>query len=212
MGVWLLSKMPVDEMPWLIIDFKREPTLARIPYLQLLDLQQELPTNPGVYIVQPFPSQDAEMTDLLERVWEQENIGLYIDEGVMLAKNSALDNILIQGRSKQIPVIMLTQRPVGISRFAFSESQFFIVFPNHDKRERKTISEFTPIFGNASLDNILLPRYHAYYYDVIQNKVARLQPVSIEEALKTLERKLQPKQAPLLETPQPAPSKRFIAL
>lgn len=192
-GLWLLSQMPVDQMPWVVIDYKREKSIAGIPYAQYVELGY-IPTAPGVYIVQPFPTQDAEVSDYLMTIWDTEGIGLYIDEGVMLARNDALDTILIQGRSKQIPVIMLSQRPVGISRFAFSESQFFVVFPNHDRRERKTISEFTPIFNNVvDVEDILLPPYHSYYYDVIGRKVVKLGPVPDMKAIyKTFETKLKP--------------------
>src|ERR1700733_9211004 len=173
-GLWLLSKMPIDSMRWFIVCFY------------------------GVFVVRPFPTQETEMEEYFMQIWDAEGIGLYIDEGVMVANNAALDAILIQGRSKQIPVIMLSQRPVGISRFAFSESQYFVVFPNHDKRERKTISEFTPIFPtSASLDEIMLPRYHSYYYEVTGNRVTKLAPVpDITTILATFERKLRPSPEP----------------
>jgi hypothetical protein len=189
--------MPIDQMPWVIVDFKRESAIARIPYLQEIPIG-EIPTRPGVFVVRPFPTQETEMEEYFMQIWDAEGIGLYIDEGVMVANNAALDAILIQGRSKQIPVIMLSQRPVGISRFAFSESQYFVVFPNHDKRERKTISEFTPIFPtSASLDEIMLPRYHSYYYEVTGNRVTKLAPVpDITTILATFERKLRPSPEP----------------
>jgi hypothetical protein len=209
-GLWLLSEMPIDEMPWLVIDYKRDKSIARIPYIQPIEVGV-VPTNPGVYVVRPFPTQDEEMSDYLMQIWDTEGIGLYIDEGVMLARNDALDAILIQGRSKQIPVIMLSQRPVGISRFAFSESQYFVVFPNHDKRERKTIAEFTPIFAKMSdLDDILLPRFHSYHYDVVTNKVTKLSPVpDLDVILKTFERKLKPPE-PLEKVPDN--TIKFVAL
>lgn len=209
-GLWLLSQMPIDDMPWVIIDYKRERSIASIPYAQFVDIGY-IPQSPGVYVVQPFPTENDAMSDYLMSIWDTEGIGLYIDEGVMLARNDALDNILIQGRSKQIPVIMLTQRPVGISRFAFSESGFFVVFPNHDRRERKTISEFTPIF-NASddLDDILLPPYHSYYYDVVGRKVTRLGPVpDMASIYATFAKKLKPPE-PLEKVPEN--KRRFVAL
>lgn len=201
-GLWLLSKMPVNDMPWVVVDYKGDKNIAQIPFAQSIDLDT-IPTAPGVYIVRPLPNQDDEMTDYLMRVWDTEGIGLYIDEGVMLARNSALDAILVQGRSKNIPVIMLTQRPVGISRFAFSESQFVMVFPNHDRRERKTISEFTPLFqrSNMNNDDYLLPRFHSYWYDVIGNKVDKLRPVpSMDAIFKEFDYKLRPPE-PLEEIP-----------
>lgn len=194
-GVWLLSRVYHAGDTWIIIDYKRERQIAQIPYIKYIGMDK-LPSEPGIYVVQPFPTQTVEVSDFLMKIWEHENIGLYIDEGVMLANNDALDTILIQGRSKQIPIIMLSQRPVGISRFAFSESQFFVVFPNHDKRERKTISEFTPLFtNNETLDDILLPPYHSYYYDVVNRQTHKLKPVpTLDIIFKTFEEKLKPEE------------------
>jgi DNA helicase HerA-like ATPase len=191
-GVWLLSQMPIEDMPWIVFDFKGDKSIARIPFAQVIDLNT-IPTVPGVYIVRPLPGDDDKLQSYLQQIWDTEGIGLYIDEAFQLAKNTALDAILIQGRSKNIPVIMLTQRPVGISRFAFSESQFLMVFPNHDKRERKTISEFTPLFQSGDLEEHLLPRFHSYWYDVIGNTVTPLKPVpKLESIIKVFDAKLRP--------------------
>jgi hypothetical protein len=178
-------------MPWIVVDYKRDKSIAEIPYAHFIDIGY-IPTQPGVYIVQPLPNQEEAMTDYLMQIWDTEGIGLYIDEGVMLARNDALDNILIQGRSKQIPVIVLTQRPVGISRYAFTEAQYIFIFPNQDKRERKIISEFTPLVDKQELDDYLLPRFHFYYYDVIANKVVASKPVpNLPVILATFAKKLQ---------------------
>jgi hypothetical protein len=111
----------------------------------------------------------------------------------MLSNSPSLDTILIQGRSKQIPVIMLNQRPVGISRYAFSESQFRMLFPNDDKREQKTVSEFMPLFRERNSDDHLIPEFHSYWYDVKARKMDRLKPVpSLRSILRTFESKLKP--------------------
>lgn len=205
--------MPIDESPWVVIDYKRDVNIARIPYAHFVDVGF-IPREPGVYVVQPLPNQEQEITDYLMQIWDTEGIGLYIDEGVMLARNDALDNILIQGRSKQIPVIMLTQRPVGISRFAFTEAQYMFIFPNQDKRERKVIGEFTPLGDNRDLDDYLLPRFHFYHYDVLENKITATKPVpNIDAILKTFAEKLRPEDD-LNETPAQVnpPSLKFVAL
>jgi hypothetical protein len=216
MGLYILSEMPIDEMPWIIIDYKGDSSIAQIPFAHQISLG-EIPVVPGVYIVRPLHTQDEEIDTFLMEVWRRENIGLYIDEGVMLAKSDALDTILIQGRSKNIPVIMLTQRPVGISRFAFSESQYFVIFPNHDKREQKTISEIAPLFQDRNSDDANLPQYHSHYYDVIQRKLERLSPVPpLKTIMKTFYRKLKPEDQinQQQRTPSPAPIQgvRYVEL
>ena len=193
MALWMLSEVHQSDDVTIIIDFKRDTLISQVPYTQDKTIFDDLPREPGLYRVQPFPQQQKDISDFLMRVWDTENIRLFIDEGVMLAKNDALDNILIQGRSKMIPVIMLTQRPVGISRFAFSESQIFVVFPSHDKRERKTINEFTPLFDNGDNRPVSLPPYHSYYYNVTTGDVLTLAPVpSIDKIMRTFEEKLRP--------------------
>jgi hypothetical protein len=58
-------------------------------------------------------------------VWAQENTGIYIDEGYMLGvRNPALNACLTQGRSKRIEMMILSQRPVWMSKFVFSESNY----------------------------------------------------------------------------------------
>ena len=211
-ALWLFSMVYEKGDRWIVIDFKREHQIAQIPYVQYISMGV-IPSEPGVYVVQPMPDQQDELNDYLMQVWDAENIGLYIDEGVMLANSSALDAILIQGRSKHIPVIMATQRPVGISRYAFSESQYFVVFPSHDKRERKTISEFTPLFAyREDLDEILLPPYHSYWYDVVRRKLHKLAPVpNIPVIMRTFAVKLKPPE-PEVQLKEQIKAERVIAI
>jgi hypothetical protein len=192
-GLFVLSRMDLETQPWIIIDFKREKSIAQIPHLQEIRLEDELPEMPGLYVLRPiFPAQKEQVTEFLYRVWDHENIGIFVDEGVMLARDPALDAIYIQGRSKNIPVIMLSQRPVGISRFAATESQFYAIFPNHDEREQKVISEFTPLFKRKS-DDASLPRFWFWWYDVVENKLSKVKPVpAMEKTLAVFEDILAP--------------------
>lgn len=212
-GLWLLSKQNITEQPWIVIDYKRDKNIARIPYAQHISVG-DLPEFPGVYIVQPLVTKEAyiEMEQYLTDIWEHENIGIYIDEGKMLANSTALEMILIQGRSKNVPVITLTQRPVGISREAFSEAQYVLVFPNHDKRERKTIAEFTPLFNSGSLAEHLLPPYHFYYYDVVSNELVTMKPVpQLDDILRTFEEKLRPPEPEEIRE-EPAQFRRYMPI
>lgn len=195
-GLWLLSEMNYDEMPWIIIDYKGDPSIRAIPYAQSIAVG-EIPSEPGIYVARPMHTQSQEMEDYLYAIWQYENVGLYVDEGVMLSKNAALDTILIQGRSKRIPVIVLSQRPVGISRFAFSEAQFIVVFPSHDKREQKIVSEFAPLFQEKDSGDELIPTYHSWYYDVKNRSLKALRPVpSLDRIMQTFDDRLAPEDDP----------------
>jgi hypothetical protein len=195
-GLWHLSMMPIDEMPFIIFDFKRDANIAQIPFANFISLA-ELPRTPGIHVVQPFPHDKEAITQYLYNVLDAENIGLFIDEGFMFTDDPAFDAILMQGRSKNIPVIINTQRPVRVSRFVFSEASFVQVFHVRDNRDRKTIAEFTPIFDPKNELGIdfkkSLPKYHSYYYDVSEDKLDVLGPVpKMERILKTFFSKLEP--------------------
>lgn len=210
-GLWLLSEMPIDEQPWVIVDYKRDKSIARIPFVHEITLG-EIPVLPGLYVVRPHPTQVAEMETFLTAIWERENIGLYIDEGVMLAKSNALDIILIQGRSKNVPVIMLTQRPVDISRYAFSESGHFLYFPNHDKREQKTVSEFLPLFQTRNSGDHLIPQYHFYYYAVPNPDAEKMAPVpNLDRILKVFYSKLKPEDNITMQKDVTNPALQLVA-
>jgi hypothetical protein len=191
-GLWLLSKMDLQSQPWIVIDYKGDENIAGIPYIQEIPVGY-IPTEPGLYVVRPMYDDDESMNDYLYAIWDTGNVGLFVDEGAMLSKSAALNTILIQGRSKRIPVIVLTQRPVGISRYAFSESQYIVVFPNHDKREQKTVGEFTPIFQDRNNTDADIPPFHFYYYDVRGQKLTRAKPVpNMREIYRNFELQLEP--------------------
>lgn len=178
-GIWHLSLRDFYSIPWVIFDFKRDANIARIPAQEIsLD---EMPQEPGLYVVRPLPNQDERVERFLWNAWNRENIGLYFDEGYMIDKNSAaLNAILTQGRSKRIPIIMLSQRPVGLSRFARSEATFFQTFFLNDKDDRKIIQAFQPEKVSERL-----PPYHSWFYDVAKDDLVHLSPVpDLETILK----------------------------
>ena len=188
-GLWHLSKQPIDGMPWLIIDFKHDDNISSIPYAQHVELGA--PLLNGVYIVRPMLHEKDELEAYLWSIWQQEDIGVFVDEGFMLTESEAFNTILMQGRSKHVPVIVCTQRPVKVSRFVFSEASLIQVFRVNDKRDRKTIAEFAPIF--ADKNEAQLPRFYSYYYDVAQNRLTTLKPVPKMAAINaTFSAKLKP--------------------
>lgn len=178
-GVWLLSLQNIHAQPWVIIDYKRERLfrqLGRHAYRSILTPSSAAPVKPGLHLIQPFESDDEAMDDFLWRVWRRGGIGLFIDEGMMIpaGRGSAMRAILTQGRSKRIPIIALSQRPVEIDRFFFSESQFFAEFFLVDREDRKTVARYTPIEPDDVPDD-----YHCFWAH--KRKVEYLAPVPDEE-------------------------------
>jgi hypothetical protein len=145
-GLWLLSNQRLDKRPWVIFDFKREAFFDRVgfPPITALDLDARPPKKPGLYLVSPRPGEDDYVERFIWRLWERENVGLYVDEAPLMPDRDAFAAVLQQGRSKRMPVIACTQRPVGVARGLFSEANFVCVYDILDERDFKTVQGVVP--------------------------------------------------------------------
>ena len=174
-ALWHLSNAAFDRYPWIVIDFKTDENINAIEKARYIGVD-EIPKHSGIYIMQPMMDELESLAKTLENIRVRENIGIWIDEGYMMSENSKVENkfkaLLTQGRSKRIPMIVLSQRPVWMSRFVFSESDFFQIFHLQDKRDVQTITSFIP--PNAFRR---MPDFHSIYFDVGRNRVDFLSPV-----------------------------------
>lgn len=160
-ALFQLSMRDFDRKPWVIFDFKGDDLVNSIEGAQHISMDSECPRNAGIYIVHPNPGDEIEVEEFLWKLWACENVGIYIDEGVMIGNhNNAYRACLTQGRSKRIPMIILCQRPVWIDQFTFSESDFYQVFELGWRKDKLKMMEFIPF----NLEPQLPPRY-SYYYD-----------------------------------------------
>ena len=192
LATWLLSKAPFDVMPYVVIDYKGDDLIGSVSRIREISLK-EIPKKPGLYVIRPLPSEEEAVENWLWKVWEHERIGLYFDEAYAVPKNSAaFSALLTQGRSKRVPAICLTQRPSWVSRFVFSEANFYAVFHLNDHKDRLRVQEFMP----KDRVNISerLPEYHSYWYDVGNDSAAIIAPVpSADEIVDDIDSRLQPK-------------------
>lgn len=172
-ATWLLSTQNFDQMPWVIIDFKDEDSdiINNIQGRLLIDYDV-IPEEPGVYMLKPKKREvHTELASWLEDVLQHGNIGLFFDEVAPMGQHcDAFDEILMQGRSKNVPVIVCTQRPSNISAYCFSEASFCMVFDLSRNGDRKRVSEEFAFIPR----NYQLPEYHSYYYDVARKYDDRL--------------------------------------
>jgi DNA helicase HerA-like ATPase len=190
-GAWLLSEAPFHEQPYIIVDYKFDELLNGCDRIKEITLTERLPKQPGLYIVHPTPEVDDDAVEaFLWDVWRKENIGLFIDEGYMIPQTSkSVRALLTQGRSKSIPVIMLSQRPAWITRFAVSEADFYMVFHLQHHGDKKRIAEFTPP-GFAQKET---REFHSKWFDVAKNNTFFLKPVpSAHEILSRIDERLTP--------------------
>lgn len=176
-GIWHLGNQDWSDRkrgrPWIIFDFKGDDLIARLPAKEF-NVREKPPEAPGLYVVRPVPEQDdGYVTQLLWNIWKQEETGIYVDEGYMLgARNPALNACLTQGRSKRIQMIVLSQRPAWMSRFVFSEADFFQIFRLNDKRDYETIQSMISV----DITKRLAP-YHSHWYDVGADEGVVFSPV-----------------------------------
>ena len=169
-ALWQLSLRSYPTMPWVIIDYKGDENISRIPRLKEIAVKSDPPNKPGLYAVRPLPHQNDDVENFLWKIWEKENTGLYFDEGYMFANSDALRALLTQGRSKNIPIIILTQRPTWISRFVWSESDFIQLFSLSNARDQKTMREIMPFKSIPT-------HYHSVWHQVKDGQNFLLRPV-----------------------------------
>lgn len=173
-GAWILSKQNMQARPWVALDFKGEELWDMVgdPPMRPLKLGK-LPGKNGFYRLSIRPDQEDALEDWLWKVWEHGDIGLFCDESSLIPQKAAFKAVLRQGRSKRIPVIACTQRPVDCDREIFTESQYVSVFRLDDKRDYKIVQGFT---RDAPIEKPL-PPFHSYWYDKRQNMLKLLKPV-----------------------------------
>lgn len=171
-GVWMLSNADFMAQPYVIIDFKRDKLIGAIPHAKPIGYN-EVPKEAGIYILRTSINELEALNAFFDNVLQHENIGLFIDETYPIGKNSNEFNMLLtQGRSKNIQMFCLTQRPSWISRFVFSESDFFSVFHLNMKDDEKTIEGMTPLDLERQL-----PQYYSRWHDVGNNANFIMTPV-----------------------------------
>lgn len=171
-AIWHLGNANFTEQPWVVIDPKREELISRIEGAQYIDIGT-IPDRAGIYVINPLPKDKIFVDRMLIDIWDRERIGVWIDEGLMFGTGDGIDAVLTQGRSKRIPLIMLMQRPVWVSRFAVSEATFIQYFGLEDERDQATVRAFTK---NLPVDATLEP-YHSFYYDVPRKRNFHFSPM-----------------------------------
>jgi hypothetical protein len=186
-ALYNLSRRNYDVKPWIIYDFKHEELISAIDGAQHISMGDKLPHHPGIYVTHPLPGEEEIVDEHMMRIWQQGNIGVYIDEGYMLGqRNIGFRYLLTQGRSLRIPMIINSQRPVWMDRFVFSESQFFQVFRLQHTDDIKSAQKFIPYDLESAMhgtESERLPVFYSIYYDVKANRISTLSPVPDADAI-----------------------------
>lgn len=179
MAAYLMGEANIDRIPWIIIDYKGEEIFKEIRALDRdaitdLEVTDAVPKKAGIYHIEPIPGEDdVEITRFLWRVWDRQRTGVYVDEGHLLPQSDALKALLVTGRSRRIPVIFISQRPVWVPREVFSESNHHVVFDLSDRDDRKTVGRFVTDDGGEAPR---MPDYHSLWHDVGRARRFRMMP------------------------------------
>jgi DNA helicase HerA-like ATPase len=199
LGAFLLAMQDLSAKTWLVLDYKGEEIFHALANARHIGFG-DVPDEPGLFVLSSRPDLEERTENWLWRIWEHERVGLFIDEGYMLPQfqKGAFQAILTQGRSKRIPVITLTQRPVRVSPFAFSEASHVAVFDLNAKADRKTVEDRTGegfmSWRPPAFPDDRLPRFHSRWYAVKSDSRYVVKPVpEAKEIIKRIDSQLKPR-------------------
>lgn len=186
-ALWFLSRRDYTERPWIIYNFKGEEDIDGIPYAHQTAINH-IPKTPGIFVVRPLPHETEEVEAQMWEIWKRGYMGVYVDEGYMIGSNNrAYRAMLTQGRSKRIPMINLSQRPVFMDKFVFTESDYWNIFELGSDDDEAKIKQYI----RQKIDTTKLAPYHSYYYDKKKKLLTTMQPVpDLPEVYKTFETRL----------------------
>lgn len=172
-GAWLLSLQRFDKRPWIAIDFKDEEIWDRVKQPAIRPLKiGDMPGKLGLYRMKVNPWDADALEHWLQRIWLRGNVGLFVDEVSLVPQKEAFKAILRQGRSRLIPVIACTQRPVDCDREVFTESNYMACFRLKDPRDYKIVEGLA---GGATIQQQLPPHW-SWWYDARNNFLFPLKP------------------------------------
>jgi hypothetical protein len=170
---WLLAHTNFNQRPCYVLDYKGDALIDEIG-MENINVNVPPPRKPGLYRVPLIPEfSDEALEQFFWRVWANENAIVYTDEGYMVPQGSkSFKALLTQGRSKNVQMITLVQRPVFCSKFIFSEANHFYVMRLQTEDDRKCVRGY---LDGTDINH--LPRFHSYWYSADEQEGAHLAPV-----------------------------------
>lgn len=193
-ALWCFSESAdFDKKPWVLIDYKGEVIIDEMLAnhdAQKIALEKQPPEKPGIYVVKPEPNQHYEMAEFLWRVYKRGKTGLFFDELSMVPEfkgaagsGGPLKAILTQGRSKEIPVYGLVQRPVEVNLHTFTEAQFIWQFYLKRKADKERVQDYLPEEEKLFKDDKPLPRHWSKWWDDKRRVALILRPTPDKEII-----------------------------
>lgn len=179
---WFLRRSPGT---WIILNTKGDPGFAKMPESISVDtfnvdnIEPYFETHKYIIVNPPHGMNNPEMCDAFIEALHvsYEGIGLYVDELYQVMENGRAGQGIIgwmtRGRALQQPFIGSTQRPAWVSRFVFSEADYYGVLTLNLKTDRKIIYDFV---GDETVMRNPPPRYWRWY-EIDKDKLTLYGPV-----------------------------------
>lgn len=173
-ATWVLSERSFDRMPWIVLNFKEEPIFDEINQAREFKLTDKIPSQPGIYVcdVVAFHEKDAETLDqFFFHCWQHRNVGIFVDEGYNATGLKWFRACLSQGRSRNVPMVVLSQRPVWMDKFVWSEASRYAAFDLNITDDKITASKMIPGYKLVRLQP-----FHCVWHDVKTKQTMILSP------------------------------------
>lgn len=174
-GAYLLAYSGWKHRPTFILNWKGDVLLNKFP-AKPMSLTDRIPEEPGFYMIHLLPDDDDDLAAFFYRCWMHENVIIYVDEATNVPRYGAAGKwfraCLTQGRSKNIQMIICSQRPVDLDKYVFSEANYFFVYNLNWVEDRKKLLGYIDGSPINRLD-----RFYFRWYDVGEQATVIFRPV-----------------------------------
>jgi hypothetical protein len=178
--IWLFSECAdFDRKPWVFVDFKGDDLIndmIRLELAKVVSVEKDPPKEAGIYVIKPSPHEVDKVAGWIWKVWEGGKLGLIFDELYMVPEfkgqagtGGPLKSILTQGRSKEIPVWGLAQRPVDINLHMITEAQYIAEFYLKRREDRQRVRSYIPDDEPVFSHDRRVAQYNCRWYDDKRN-------------------------------------------
>lgn len=146
-------------------------------------------------VIRPGRNDDEKLSEFLFSCLKHRNNTIYVDELAVMeerfeASTAVLKEIALTGRERKVSLWNAIQRPRGVPRIFFTESEVFFQFNLRSDEDRQYMSGF---IGNEVREQI--ERHNFWYYrgeesaprlmrlDLESNKIYNVQPIIKERSV-----------------------------
>lgn len=167
-----------------ILDTKADDSIAQLDavFVSSLDDVSEYPFPEYPMVVYQPSGEELANLDYLDAwcqwIYERKNTVAVIDELTQLGNSTkprmGFLNLLTRGRSRNITAFMGTQRPVGIPKIAYTESQNFYKFYLADLKDRQRVAEYT----HPAMMRQTVGKHGFHYYNPSDRKVFQFHSIT----------------------------------